>query len=49
MIYCESVKRSKELDIHRFPEPITYFYFQLGCIEVEKNNQADAITFLIKH
>lgn len=48
VIYCESVKRSKELDIHRFPEPITYFYFQLGCIEVEKNNQADAITYFNK-
>ena len=48
IIYCKTVKRSQQLDIHRYPEPIAYFYYQLGCIEVEQEDTLEAITYFTK-
>lgn len=45
LIFCESVKRSQQLDIRRYPEPVAYFYYQLGSIEVEQNNIDNAIMY----
>lgn len=48
IIYCESFKRSVELNIRRYPEPVTNFCYQLAAIYLEENNLEEAIKYFKK-
>lgn len=48
IIYCKTFKRSVELNIHRYPEPVTNFCYQLAAIAIEENNDDEAIKYLQK-
>lgn len=48
IIYCESFKKSVELNIRRYPEPVTNFCYQLAAIYLEENNEKEAINYFKK-
>ena len=45
-IFCENVENAKNLKVRRYPEPITYYMYQLSCIYQLENNLEEAILAL---
>lgn len=45
-IFCETVSNAKKLHVRRFPEPVTYYLYQLATIYEKENNIQDAISAL---
>lgn len=48
IIYCKTFNNSVKLNIHRFPEPVTNFCYQLAAISIEQGLENDAINYLKK-
>lgn len=48
ILFCKTVENAKKLNVRRYPEPVTYFYYQLATIEVEEGNTYQAIEYLKK-
>ena len=45
-IFCESVKNARKLKVKRYPEPVTYYMYQLSSIYQKENNLQKAIEAL---
>ena len=45
-IFCENVDNAKNLKIKRYPEPVTYYMYQLSSIYQLENNLEEAISAL---
>lgn len=45
-LFCQTVNKAKNLKIRRFPEPITYYMYQLSCLYQLENNLEEAISSL---
>ncbi len=45
-IFCETVKNAKHLHVRRYPEPLTYYMYQLATIYEKENNIDEAISSL---
>ncbi len=45
-LFCENVQNAKKLKIRRYPEPITYYLYQLASIYQKENNIYKAIDSL---
>lgn len=48
IIFCETPEKAKKLNVKRYPEPVTYYYYQLATINVETHNLDKAIEYLEK-
>lgn len=48
IIFSSSVENARKLNVKRYPEPITYYTYQLACICNDLNNQDEAIIYLNK-
>lgn len=47
-IFCETVEKARSLKIKRYPEPVTYYMYQLASIYLKENNTKLAIESLEK-
>lgn len=45
-VFCETVVRAKELKVKRYPEPVTYYFFQLAEIYTQEENYKKAAEVL---
>lgn len=45
-IFCETVSNARKLKIRRYPEPVTYYMYQLSEIYLKENNISKAIEAL---
>lgn len=47
-IFCETVEKAKALKVKRYPEPVTYYMYQLATLYLQEKNVKEAITSLEK-
>lgn len=45
-IFCESVSNARKLKVKRYPEPVTYYMYQLADIYLKENNKTKAVEAL---
>ncbi len=46
--YCKTVKNAKTLNVKRYPEPVTYYTYQIARIYLDLGNKDDAVKHLEK-
>lgn len=47
-IFCETVENARNLKVKRYPEPVTYYMYQLSSLYLQENNLDKAIESLEK-
>lgn len=47
-IFCETVENARKLKVRRYPEPVTYYMYQLASIYIKENEDILAIASLEK-
>lgn len=46
IMYCGTVEQAKKLNVKRYPEPVTYYTYQIACIYIKQNKIEEAIKTL---
>lgn len=48
ILYCETVEKARTLNVKRYPEPVTHYFFEYASICLEEENYDEAIRYYEK-
>ena len=48
ILYCETVEKARTLNVKRYPEPVTHYFFEYANICLHENNYEEAIKYYEK-
>lgn len=48
ILYCETVDNARTLNVKRYPEPVTHYFFEYANILLEEGNYVEAIRYFKK-